>query len=61
MNDMSQARKVVQGKMRMTPSEAFVETMVSQTFRCDARLDFDEAGVRWKCVIPKASSPAPAH
>jgi len=69
MNDMTQAnRKVVQGKQRMTPSEAFVETLVSQgvtdvfgivgSAYMDALDIFPAAGIRF---IPVAHEQGAIH
>ncbi len=69
MNDMTQAnRNVVQGKVRMTPSEAFVETMVAQgvtdifgivgSAYMDALDIFPAAGIRF---IPVAHEQGAVH
>ena len=69
MNDMTQAdRKVVQGRQRMTPSEAFVETLVSQgvtdvfgivgSAYMDALDIFPAAGIRF---IPVAHEQGAVH
>src|SRR5690606_21094836 len=74
MNDMKQRdlkqpqRQVVQGKVRMTPSEAFVETLVAQGVTdvfgivgsafMDALDIFPAAGIRF---IPVAHEQGAAH
>src|ERR1043165_7459526 len=69
MNDMTQAdREVVRGKVKMTPSEALVETMVAQgvtdifgivgSAYMDALDIFPAAGIRF---IPVAHEQGAAH
>ena len=69
MNDMTQRnRDVVRGKVKMTPSEAFVETMVSQgvtdifgivgSAYMDALDIFPAAGIRF---IPVAHEQGAVH
>src|SRR6187402_119985 len=66
MNDMTQAsREVVRGKVKMTPSEAMVETMVAQgvtdvfgSAYMDALDIFPAAGIRF---IPVAHEQGAVH
>ncbi|HQW38990.1 MAG TPA: thiamine pyrophosphate-binding protein, partial [Usitatibacteraceae bacterium] len=69
MNDMTQAnRNIVQGRQRMTPSEAFVETLAAQgvtdvfgivgSAYMDALDIFPAAGIRF---IPVAHEQGAVH